>query len=127
MLLPCLAVASSSDLKMLMVPDSVWGAAAVGRVALGIVSGWPPLDALGLALFCLVCSAIVYAPGPARAGGADVAALITIALFVGPDRALVIAWASCILAVASSFGSRVKYVPFMPYLLCGTCLTAVPF
>ncbi len=127
MLLPCLAVASASDLSTLTVPDSVWGAAALGRLVLGVLSGWPVPDANGLALFSLVCTAVVYLPGPARAGGADVAALVTAALFVGFERALYIAWASCVVAVMSSLGSRVKCVPFMPYLLCGTCLVAVPF
>jgi len=126
MLLPCLAVASASDLRTLTVPDAVWGAAALGRLALGVLVGWPVPDAWGFALFSLACAVVVYMPGPARAGGADVAALVTAALFVGFGRALQIAWASCVVAVASSLGGRVKYVPFMPYLLCGTCLAAVP-
>ena len=122
MLLPCLAVASASDLQTLSVPDAVWGAAAMGRLALGLACGWPSLDIFGSVLFCLACLAIVYAPGLPRAGGADIAALVTAAFFVGPRMALCIAWASCVLAAASNIGSQAGFVPFMPYVLCGTCL-----
>ncbi|MDP2856840.1 MAG: hypothetical protein Q8P50_02570 [Bacillota bacterium] len=125
MLLPCLAVASANDLHTLSVPDAVWGAGAIGRLALGLVYGWPSVDILGFGLFCLACLTVVYSPGPPRAGGADIAALVTAALFVGPVLALSIAWASCVIAVASSIGSRARWVPFMPYLLCGTCLVTL--
>jgi hypothetical protein len=125
MLLTCLAVASASDLQTLSVPDAVWGAGALGRLTLGMVYGWPIPDMVGFGLLCLACLAVVYAPGIPRAGGADIAAVVTASLFVGPLRALSIAWVSCAIAAASGFGSRLKQVPFMPYLLCGTCLVTL--
>ena len=126
-LLPSLVVASASDLSTLSVPDTIWAASVAGRILAGLVSGWPAVDMSSFAVFLVFCATAVYLPGPARTGGADIAALITAAMFVGWRRALCIAWISCVLALSSSLGSKIKYVPFMPYLLCGTCLSAIQF
>jgi len=125
LIMPAITVAAASDMETMTVPDSVWAGVLAGWFLLRQLAYFPgpaSMSVLTTALCCWAVTALHRPEWGGVVGGADIAALLTSSLFLTGRQLARAVWGSCVVALASSLGTRAGPIPYLPYYLCSVCL-----